>query len=748
MADTDIDKFVLRYEVDSNKAVERLRALDKAVEGVHSGANHAGKEFKKLGSAITTELGNVAPAANAVKAVIGEITAGFGAAGIAAAGFGAAALGALKLGLAAREQLNAQRLSSRDAGIGMLRMEDLQHKLVGGNVSRGTVADSLKATQDFLRRAYSDPSRSGPENRTMAMLGIRQGASPLSNLSFNQQLASRWHGMDPAQVQAEASMIGMNKDYALSIGKQGAALSTVSMNSDEIKERQAAIENTAKFNTELAKFNEEMTKLTTTVGAFVLGPLANLIEGVNKSIAYASKEHAPTGPGEGQIPVADGDWTGGEGLASALRGPDKSGSKITQDVNETARLQREAAKAAEAKAVEDKKAAQKAVEADDNSNDELNSIISQFQLAINAFSDSVSAFSGITSDRQAWAAWAGEVGRASGLGTGNNPSLGVPGDNRGGGFTYSGANASAALTGGGSVGSANRNNPGNIEYGAFAKAHGATGADGRFAIFPDMSTGTAAQSALLQSYRKDGKDTISAIVSKWAPSNENDTKGYIDFVAKRTGIGANQKLTDADYEAVRAAMAVREGASGSGVGAPLTGPLANAWDQKAKPVYGFTGNPNAVSPRGGWSKDKIQLRGVASSTAAGLGVPLQQLMMGGVPRSDIEWSLSNRLATLLKQEASIQAAMHAPIANPAARSKLMTDLKTNELSISNIRAVGAQVAAMGSAGDRQYSLGVTQPVTININGATDPQATAEAIDRHLNRAFRNVANSSITSQIK
>ena len=40
-------------------------------------------------------------------------------------------------------------------------------------------------------------------------------------------------------------------------------------------------------------------------------------------------------------------------------------------------------------------------------------------------------------------------------------------------------------------------NPGNIEYGQFAKDHGATGSDGRFAIFPDAATGYKALDALL-----------------------------------------------------------------------------------------------------------------------------------------------------------------------------------------------------------------------------------------------------------
>lgn len=743
----DIDKFVLRYEVDSGKAADRLEQLNKAVESVNKQAHGVGKEFKKLGSSITTEMGNVAPALNTVKSMLSEITAGFGAAGIAAAGFGAAAMVALKMALATREQINGQRLASRDSGIGMLRLEDLQHKLVGGNVSRGTVADSLKGSQDFLRRAYSDTSRSGPENRVMSMLGIRQGTSPMSNLAFNQQLATRWHGMDPSQVQAEAQMLGMNKDYALSIAKQGAALSTVSLSGDEVKQRQAAIENTAQFNTELAKFNEEMTRLSTTVGGFVIGPLANLLEGINKSIEYARKEHGPIGTGMGDIPVGEGDFTGGEGLAAALRGDGKSGPQVTQDVNETARLQREAAKAAESKAAADKQAAQKAVEADDSQNDELQSIVSQFQLAINAFSDSVTSFSGITTDKQAWAAWAGEVGRASGLGTGNNPSLGQPGDNRGGGFTFNGANASAALTGA----------SGSSQFDSIINAAAA-----KHGISPDILRGIiGAESSFNPNKHSDSSFGLAGINkvnwaayglndSNWTDPTANINAGaaiYSDMLKRAKGDQVlalryyNGGFDKSQWGPQNAAYPAK--VLGGFGGAALTGPLANAWDPNAKPVYGFTGDPKAA--KGGWSKSTIQMRGVASSAASALGVPLQQLMMGGVPQADIAWVLSNRLSELLKQHASIEATMNAPIANPAARTKLMTDMKTNELSISNLRTYGAQVMAMGGAGDRQFSLGVTQPVTINVNGATDPEKVAVIVEKHLERQYQDVANSMTTS---
>ena len=81
---------------------------------------------------------------------------------------------------------------------------------------------------------------------------------------------------------------------------------------------------------------------------------------------------------------------------------------------------------------------------------------------------------------------------------------------------------------------AKNNNPGNIEYGEFARAHGATGSDGRFAIFPDADAGFAALKALfeLPDYRN---LTIAEALHRYAPSNENDTALYIHNVCMWVG---------------------------------------------------------------------------------------------------------------------------------------------------------------------------------------------------------------------
>jgi predicted Holliday junction resolvase-like endonuclease len=106
------------------------------------------------------------------------------------------------------------------------------------------------------------------------------------------------------------------------------------------------------------------------------------------------------------------------------------------------------------------------------------------------------------------------------------------------------------------------NNPGNIKYGSFAKAHGATGQDaGGFAIFPSMAVGKAALLALLKGggYIAGGTDTISKIINKFAPaSDHNNTAAYAADVSSQMGIGANQQLTVMNASALAEAISMHE----------------------------------------------------------------------------------------------------------------------------------------------------------------------------------------------
>lgn len=98
------------------------------------------------------------------------------------------------------------------------------------------------------------------------------------------------------------------------------------------------------------------------------------------------------------------------------------------------------------------------------------------------------------------------------------------------------------------------NNPGNIEYGNFARQQGSGGAEsaGRFATFNTPQEGLNALAALLRSYGNRGIDSVRAIISKYAPSSDNNnTQAYIGNVAKKLGVDPTQHLNLNDPEILK-----------------------------------------------------------------------------------------------------------------------------------------------------------------------------------------------------
>lgn len=84
-------------------------------------------------------------------------------------------------------------------------------------------------------------------------------------------------------------------------------------------------------------------------------------------------------------------------------------------------------------------------------------------------------------------------------------------------------------------------NPGNLRK-SKDQWEGAIGDDGEFVIFDSPESGVRALAKNLQSYGRQGYDSIEKIINRWAPPNENDTKSYIDSVVAATGIPATQSL--------------------------------------------------------------------------------------------------------------------------------------------------------------------------------------------------------------
>ncbi len=98
------------------------------------------------------------------------------------------------------------------------------------------------------------------------------------------------------------------------------------------------------------------------------------------------------------------------------------------------------------------------------------------------------------------------------------------------------------------------NNPGNLEKtksGTPWQGEVTCTSEPRFACFTDIAHGYRAMFILLQNYITAGSNTITKMISKWAPpSDNNDTAAYISTVSKGSGIAPNAVINSNDIDSL------------------------------------------------------------------------------------------------------------------------------------------------------------------------------------------------------
>jgi hypothetical protein len=105
------------------------------------------------------------------------------------------------------------------------------------------------------------------------------------------------------------------------------------------------------------------------------------------------------------------------------------------------------------------------------------------------------------------------------------------------------------------------NNPGNINYGDFAKRMGAIGSDGRFAIFPTYETGRKAKEELIFNGKNYKNLPLSEAIARYAPPSENNTSNYQKTALAAVG-GKDKRMRDYSPEerlAILNAIETKEG---------------------------------------------------------------------------------------------------------------------------------------------------------------------------------------------
>jgi hypothetical protein len=87
------------------------------------------------------------------------------------------------------------------------------------------------------------------------------------------------------------------------------------------------------------------------------------------------------------------------------------------------------------------------------------------------------------------------------------------------------------------------NNPLNIRYLSSNAFNGQVGNHDGYGQYDTLQNGVRAGGLELDSYYRRGLNTISKIVSTWAPSSENNTVAYVNDVSQRMGVAPTEPLS-------------------------------------------------------------------------------------------------------------------------------------------------------------------------------------------------------------
>lgn len=157
------------------------------------------------------------------------------------------------------------------------------------------------------------------------------------------------------------------------------------------------------------------------------------------------------------------------------------------------------------------------------------------------------------------------------------------------------------------------NNPGNIRHNKSNKWQGAATkqGDSEFVMFEAPIWGIRAIARLLIRYYDDYDcNTVFALISRWAPPNENNTRKYAETVAKRLGVSVHMPINVQKYETlgslVRSIILVENGQQ----------PYSDAQINEALKLAGVV--PTAKSGAMAEIKNPQNIVAAVTTTAAGV----------------------------------------------------------------------------------------------------------------------------------
>ncbi|REG57623.1 transglycosylase-like protein with SLT domain [Paraburkholderia sp. BL6669N2] len=696
-----LDKFVLQYNVDLRDSIGKLEKLQEKMKGAGTGATKSASDIKKFAGDASNELGRLVPGLNAVSSAVKAMGAEFA---IATAAIGSLAIG-VKMVMNLREQYNRQRSEGMQLGVSSIRMEEYARKFVknsGGYLDRDAAAEGVKTFAGMANSAYADPSRLGKEARIMKMLGVNvgeRGQTPTGLNTEMTQLALGLQGKSKGDVQGIAKATGINQDWLLTLQKLGPSIGKITeMTGEEIDKRQDAEQSLSKFNDQLQNLKEKFTEVSNELAEPLLPLMTELVkimEKLTQALPNAVHDIKKTGlvggivgtSGDAKVhPEKGGGVIGWWRRLNGIPDADYQGAQNALNNDQNRSNPHEQKKKADAKKDQDKRDA--AVDKMDAVNKQGLQTANQMNLAVNMFAGAVQSFSSAINIQQAWAAWAGEIGKAAGL---------------------PGAGSVGSLSGGGS------NNWQGNNYANFISQSAR-----KYNLDPQMLA------AIMQ------------VESKGDP-----------LAVSPTGAGGLMQITRGNQKAY-GLKDYRDPATNIDVGARIYSEfLKRNKGDVAAALVGYNGNSDPAyvakikaaygggSGGIGESKQKMNIRSVQQSVADYLSVPLDQIQRGGVTQGDAGWATRQIQAGISNHIYDLQRQLSVAGLPAQNYAKLKTELRDQSRGLDLMRQYSAEVIGRQAPGDQSRTIG-ERPIIINVNGATDPKAVAAEVNNQLTKSMNDL----------
>lgn len=711
----ELEKFVLQYTVELKDSIRRLEELQDKVEGVGKSGSDSGNALKGVFGDFKKELQPLYGEFSNIEGIIARL--GYRIAWLAPI------LGGLALGVKSiidvRKEYEAQRKLGFESGMTPFAIEQFQreaNKASGGVVGAPAARDIIQKTSNLAFAAYTNPDVMSRESLVLSKLGTSafgQGGGIKETSQILDEIGNKLRSVSQQTATAIGALAGFSADEVKALRNRNSQLKESTKISDEeaarMQRQQVALE---AVRNATGSIQEDWRRIELIVGQHILPLFADLVKNAADTAENIQQMFQMLGDGWDDFVdrfMAD--------LKHPFGGAEAKRQAFTERfINGIMR--------------DNQRQTEKNIRDQERNAQETRNAQALFTRDINLFSSAVSTFAGVIDERQAWAAWAGEIGRAAGVG----PTQGL-------------AAMRTGVTESASYGPVNPTIYDQI-YKEAAERYASAGVTEELLKAVTRVESGFNPNTVSESDAHGLMQIVSSNFKRLGITNPYDPRqnimGGAQLLAeymKAAGGDMNLALTMYHGGYDRSGWGPRTRAYPGKVMAAMQDTSAGYGDINANRPAGAAPYPvltpgvdlstvevkrGHTAPVAGQSRENLQLRGLQEAIASYLNVPVQQVMQGGVTKGDVSFARKYlEMGTQRDYIKNMQLA-ETPGVRPNVAAEAMKNARLAAFQLQAFQKFGGSIEDKARPGGRDITVGQKE-ITINVNGAQDPRSTAYEI---------------------